>query len=147
MLHTNGPSGGEFATSQIRSLGQTLTLLARSALLQYDGFTVVYESGVDSIPRFDAHLEVYGGNKSVRVNYDTPYVKGLPVTMRLQENINGEFHETSVRKTYEDPYTLEFKEIYDVMVNGKPVKTTVEDAKQDTAIFKMLVRAVAKSTG
>lgn len=39
-------------------------------------FAVTYESGIDLVPRFDAHLAVYGKNKSVSIHYDTPYVKG-----------------------------------------------------------------------
>ncbi|KAH7174156.1 oxidoreductase, partial [Fusarium flagelliforme] len=54
-------------------------------LFKYENFTVSYESGLDNVPRFDAHLEVYSANKTVRLQYDTPYVKGLPVTMHIIE--------------------------------------------------------------
>ncbi|KKK24343.1 hypothetical protein P175DRAFT_0534954 [Aspergillus ochraceoroseus IBT 24754] len=119
-------------------VGASLEFPFWSALLKYPTFTVAYESGLDSVPRFDAHIEVYGGDKAVRITYDTPYVKGLPITMRVQENINGSLRETITRKSYEDPYTLELKELYEMVVNGKPVKTTAEDAKKDLEIFRML---------
>jgi hypothetical protein len=93
------------------------------------------------VPRFDAHLEVYSRDKQVTVQYDTPYVKGLPITMTVRENLDGGLRETVVRKTYEDPYTLEMKELYALATEGRPVKTTVADASQDLKIFQMIMRA------
>ncbi|KAJ9609299.1 hypothetical protein H2204_015564 [Knufia peltigerae] len=90
-------------------LGSHLNFPMWSVLFEYPGFAVVYESGIDNIPRFDAHLEIYSSSKVIRVQYDTPYIKGLPVTMHIVENVDGAYHETTIRKTYEDPYTLERK--------------------------------------
>lgn len=42
--------------------------------------------------------------------------------------------------SYEDCYTAEFQELYESLVNGKPIKTTVEDAKQDLKLFDMIYR-------
>lgn len=78
-----------------------------TATFRFPKFVVFYESGIDEIPRFDAHIEVYSPLKSVRVQYDTPFVKGLPVTMHICGNVEGTFQERLVRQTYEDPYTLE----------------------------------------
>ncbi|KAJ5539354.1 hypothetical protein N7513_007686 [Penicillium frequentans] len=35
-------------------------------------FTVMYETGVDSVPSCDAHLTVYGATKTISVEYDVP---------------------------------------------------------------------------
>ena len=78
-------------------------------------------------------------NKIVRVQYDSPYVKGLPTTMHIRENVNGTFKETMIRKTYEDAYTLEMKELYAWMADGKAIKTTAVDARKDLDIFKMIM--------
>lgn len=48
-----------------------------SAIFNYrnrDGspYAVTYESGIDLVPRFDAHLTVYGEKKTVSIQYDTP---------------------------------------------------------------------------
>jgi hypothetical protein len=83
--------------------------------------------------------------KSVRVVYDTPYIKGLPVTLLIRENVDGTYKESIVRKTYEDPYTLEMKELYDMITNGKLVKTTAMDAKEDLKIFQMIIKAGVKA--
>ena len=127
-------------------LGASLALPIWSALFQYDPFPVVYESGIIDVPAFDAHIEVYSNDKIVRINYDTPYVKGLPITMTVREKTTGPrgestYQERVVRTTYEDAYTLEFKDFYHCVVNGKTPKTTVADAREDLDIFKMLLQA------
>lgn len=125
--------------ARLPDVSQSLT--GSSAMLQYPTFSVTYESGIDNVPRFDAHIEVYSMMKSVRVVYDTPYIKGLPVTMIIRENVDGVYKESMVRRTYEDPYTLEMKELYEMVVNSKEVKTTAKDAKMDLKIFQMIMKA------
>lgn len=119
-----------------------------SALLQYDGFAVTFESGINAIPTFDAHVEVYSENKIVRVQYDTPYVKGLPVTMVVREKIESGtqgdafgFQERTVRRTYEDPFLMEMLDFYECVVNGRAIKTSPEDAKNDLVLWKMILQA------
>ncbi|KAK1573110.1 oxidoreductase family protein [Colletotrichum navitas] len=115
-----------------------------SVLFNYDDFPVTYESGFSNVPQFDAHIEVYSPNKIVRVNFDTPYVKGLPVTMTIRELVGKDgFQERTVRKTYQDPYTNEFLEFYDCVVNGRTPKTSATDARNDIELFKMILQADA----
>ncbi|KAH6621710.1 hypothetical protein C7974DRAFT_473190 [Boeremia exigua] len=122
-----------------RIVGSSLGYPFWNVLFKYPKFTVSYESGIDNIPRFDAHIEIYGLNKTVKIQYNTPYVKGLPTTMHVSENIDGVFKETTIRRSYEDAYTLELKELWQLVTEGKPVKTTPEDALHDLEIFSMIM--------
>lgn len=126
-------------------LGASLAPPFWTVLFQYKGFPVTYESGINNVPIFDAHIEIYSPNKIVRVNYDTPYVKGLPVTMTIRERIDGTkgdgYQERMVRKTYEDPYTLEFLEFHRCVVDGKAPKTSAQDARNDLDLFNMIMKA------
>ncbi|KAK1982360.1 oxidoreductase [Colletotrichum cereale] len=116
-----------------------------SVLFKYDDFPVTYESGFSNVPQFDAHIEVYSPNKIVRVNFDTPYVKGLPVTMTVRELVGKDgFQERTIRKTYQDPYTNEFLEFHECVVNGKTPKTSAMDARNDIELFKMILQADAE---
>jgi predicted dehydrogenase len=131
-------------------LGASLHWPVWSALFQYDNFPVIYESGINDVPTFDAHIEIYTARKIVRVNYDTPYVKGLPTTMTVRELAQGPsgepcYQERMVRTTYEDSYTIEFKEWHNIITNGGTPKTTIQDAKADLDIFKMLMQAAYSS--
>jgi hypothetical protein len=126
-------------------LGASLCGPIWSVLFQYDGFPVTYESGINNVPIFDAHIEVYSQEKIVRANFDTPYVKGLAVTMTVRERIEAAkgdgYQERVMRKTYEDPYTLEFLEFHKFVMAKATPKTTPADARNDLDIFKMIMQA------
>ncbi|GFZ46472.1 hypothetical protein JCM24511_04719 [Saitozyma sp. JCM 24511] len=121
-------------------------------MFQYDGFVAFYEveykvlsekTGIDGVRKFDAHIEVYTKDKRIKVTYDTPYVKGLPITATiLSSKPNGDHSEEVIRPTYEDAYTLEYKAMYAAITEGTPVKTTAADAKQDLEIFTMIMDAM-----
>jgi predicted dehydrogenase len=80
------------------------------------------------------------------MQWDTPWVKGLPTTLHIAENVDGALKETTIRRTYEDPYTLEMKELYEWVANGQPIKTTAADARYDQEIFQMIMKAAKFST-
>jgi hypothetical protein len=97
-----------------KCLGASLTWPIWTATFEYTHasngttFPVIYESRINDVPVFDAHVEIYTPSKIVRVNIDTPYTKGLPTTMTVREKVaepcKGEmaFVERCVRTTYED---------------------------------------------
>ena len=107
-----------------------------------EAFAVMYESGVDAVPRFDAHVAVYGETKSVEIRYATPYVKGLPVVVAVREKgAGGEMVQREVVSSYEDAYTAEMRELWACLVEGRACKTTVADAMEDLRLFEMMYRA------
>lgn len=104
-------------------------------------FSVTYESGIDAIPDFDAHLAIYGSNKRVSIQYDSPYVKGLPIKVRVEEvNEYGEKQVKEILSSYEDAYTAELTEMYECFVNGWEIKTSVEDAVEDLKLYDAMYR-------
>lgn len=112
----------------------------RNRSAPYDPFTCVYETGVDSVPRFDSHVAVYGENKSILIRYDTPFVKGLGITVEVDEmNEFGDRVHRSIQTSYEDAYTAELRELYACFKEGKPIKTTATDAVEDLKLFKMML--------
>jgi hypothetical protein len=59
-----------------------------------------------------------------------PYIKGLPITATtLSRHPNGDFSENTIRPTYEDYYTLMFKELHRCLSGHAEVKTTVLDCE------------------
>ncbi|KAB8240253.1 hypothetical protein BDV35DRAFT_374182 [Aspergillus flavus] len=113
-----------------------------SAIFQYPNFAVAYESGVDQVARFDASIEIFGDTKTVKVCIDSPFIKGLPTTMVVKETLrDGSYMESTTRRTYEDPFMLELKEVYQWVAEGKIPKTTPSDARQDLEILGMLMKA------
>ncbi|MFC3803229.1 Gfo/Idh/MocA family protein [Cohnella sp. GCM10012308] len=116
----------------------------KNAILEYDGYDVMFETGVDGQGRFDAHIEVFGEQRSILVQYDTPYLRQLPTTLRLRDTIGDALQETVIRPTYKDAYTCELEYFYEVVANGLSPKTTPEDYVQDLAIIKMIMDAVRR---
>ncbi|KAJ5182474.1 hypothetical protein N7492_000090 [Penicillium capsulatum] len=113
-----------------------------SAIFQYPNFAVAYESGVDQVARFDASIEIFGDTKTVKMCIDSPFIKGLPTTMVVKETLpDGSYREFTTRRTYEDPFMLELKEVYQWVAEGKIPKTTPSGARQDLEILGMLMKA------
>lgn len=111
-------------------------------------FAVTYESGIDEVPRFDANLAVYGEKKSVSIQYNTPYIKGLPIVVKIDEvNEQGEATSKEILSSFEDPYTVELKSMYACFALGEPIKTTAEDACKDLELFDLMYKQLARQEG
>lgn len=116
-----------------------------AALLDYDDFVVAYETGVDEQLRFDAHLEVFGDSASLRVQYDTPYVRHLPTTLIVEQTTGDEFRRTVSRPHLKDPYTHELEYFHHVSTTGTTPKTGPEDFALDLDLFGELIRVLGKA--
>jgi predicted dehydrogenase len=115
------------------------------AVFQYDdpSFLAVLETGSGlALPRFDAHLEVYTSHTTVRVDYDSGYIRHLPTTLTIATTDGTSFDERVIRPTYADPYTCELLAFHDVVTAGVPPKTPPEDYLEDLALFRMIVDAL-----
>jgi predicted dehydrogenase len=113
-----------------------------NAIFEFNGFYAVLETGVDNQRRFDAHIEVYGEEKSIRVQYDTPYIRHLPTTLIVNETVGEAYNETIYRPTFKDAYTLELEAFHDAISNNSRPKTTIEDFCEDLIIFRMIIDAL-----
>lgn len=116
-----------------------------TVLMDYGDFGAYLETGSDGQRRFDAHLEVLGTSRSVKVQYDSPYIRHLPTTLELSFE-DGERHiETVIRPTYKDPYTHELEELYEVVTGSAVPKTSVEDSLEDLHLFQQIIAAMRES--
>lgn len=113
-----------------------------AALLEYDDFVAVYETGVDDQVRFDAHLEVYGDTAELRVQYDTPYIRHFPTTLVVRETDGDGYRESVLRPHLKDPYTHELEAFHAAITGDGIVKTTPEDYMEDMELFVEIVRAI-----
>jgi predicted dehydrogenase len=113
-----------------------------TVVFAYDGYCAVLESGVDEQLRFDAHIEVYGLTKSVRVQYDSPYIRHLPTTLVINETVGDAYTQRIERPTYKDPYTHEIEHFHEVVTTGLSPKTTPEDFMDDLRLMRLIVDAL-----
>jgi predicted dehydrogenase len=113
-----------------------------AALFEFDGFFASFETGVDQQRRFDAHIEIFGDKKQMRIQYNTPYIRHLPTVVHTGETIGDAYHESVSRPTFKDPYTVEIEQFYELLTKGGSVKTSPEDYKNDLTLFRMICDAL-----
>ena len=113
-----------------------------AALLDYGDYVVSYETGVDDQLRFDAHLEVYGDAASLRVQYDTPYVRHLPTTLVVEETDGRRLHpERPPARTSRTPTPTSWSTSTPWSPRAATPKTSPEDFVEDLDLFAELIRA------
>jgi predicted dehydrogenase len=115
------------------------------ALLDYGDFVVTYETGVDEQLRFDAHIEVFGESGSLKVQYDTPYVRHLPTTLEIERTVGDSYERSVIRPHLKDPYTHELEYFHDVVTTGSTPKTSPEDYVEDMELFIEIIRALEQA--
>jgi predicted dehydrogenase len=115
------------------------------ALLDYGDFVVTYETGVDEQLRFDAHIEVFGESGSMKVQYDTPYIRHLPTTLEVERTVGDSYERSVIRPHLKDPYTHELEYFHDVATNGGTPKTSPEDYVEDMELFIEIIRALEQA--
>jgi predicted dehydrogenase len=115
-----------------------------TVLFEYENFTVSFETGIDHNRRFDAHIQVYGETKEIRVQYDTPYIRQLPTRLFLTETQGEVFEEREIRPTFTDAYTVELLHFHEVVIHNVQPKTAAGDFLYDLDLFEMIIDALRK---
>ncbi|MFP5077718.1 Gfo/Idh/MocA family protein [Rhizobium sp. YIM 134829] len=112
-----------------------------NASFDYGDFICQFETGIDSVARFDAHLAVYAEEKTVRVDYDTPYIRHQPAVLTVT-SANTPFGITtsSGHQSRGDAFVIEWKRFHEAIVNNGPIKTTIADARLDLEIFQQMMQ-------
>lgn len=117
-----------------RRNGQYLT-----AAFDYGSYVCHFETGVDNLARFDAALEVYGENTVVHVQYDTPYVRNLPIRLTVHSAKQAGLTEQIDHPAWGDAFVIEWEALYDNITSGHIPKTSPEDFRKDLEIFKAMI--------
>lgn len=117
------------------------------AVFDYGSYQVAFETHVDAQARFDASIEVYGSSKSLRIQYDTPYLRQLPTELHITETIGTALTQSVVRPTLTDPYRVELEHVHGVVCGTETVKTTPEDSRQDLVLFRWIIEAIRRGGG
>jgi predicted dehydrogenase len=114
-----------------------------TAAFDYGDYVCQFETGIDNIARFDAHLEVYGEEKMLRVQYDTPYVRNLPIRLFITEaNGCGGVVERTEHPAWGDAFVAEWQAFYDNVMNQTEPKTSAADFRQDLELFQEMITLI-----
>ena len=124
-----------------RQGGRVLT-----AAFDYGDYVCLFTTGSDSIPRYDTYVQVFGDDKVLRVDYDTPFVRNLPITLTVTESADGLNNtQTVTHPGWGDAFTEEWRAFHDSVINGEPVKACPQDFRQDMLLFREMIRHMAQA--
>jgi predicted dehydrogenase len=115
-----------------------------SAVIDYGSYVCQYETGVDDIPRFDAHLEVFGTDRVLRVQYDTPYVRNLPIRLSVTAaNGRGGVEVHTEHPEWGDAFTAEWLALHDSIARRAEPSASPADFRRDLELFADMVELMA----
>jgi predicted dehydrogenase len=118
-----------------------------SAAFDYGDFVCQYETGINEIARFDAHVEVYGDERILRVEYDTPYVRNLPIRVRVTEaSQGGAVSDREIHPGWGDAFVAEWRTFYANVIEGREPKTSPADFRHDLELFRTMVSSMQSRT-
>jgi len=113
---------------------------ALTASFDYGHFVCQFETAVDQIPHFDAHLEVVTPTEILRIDYDTPYIRHLPAKLTILKGHGtaGTSTDTSFPTRY-DSFGVEWRDFHANVTERRTPKTSLTDARADLEIFRDMV--------
>ena len=116
-----------------------------TACFDYGDYVCTFETGMDQIPRFDCHIEVYSDDRVVRLEYDTPYVRNLPTRVSVVEaNGSGGVRQTRTQPTWGDAFVTEWKAFHRSVTQGLPARVSARDFRLDLELFIEMAQAMGK---
>jgi predicted dehydrogenase len=111
-----------------------------TATLDYEGFACHFEIGVDDIPRYDTHIEVFCARHVLRIRWDVPYVRNLPTTLTvLEADDRGGFSERTVMPEWGDPFVEEWTAFHDCVTRREQPGASAADFRHDLDLFGEMV--------
>jgi predicted dehydrogenase len=110
-----------------------------SAAFDYGGFVCQFETGIDLIPRFDAHIEVFTPSRIVRIEYETPYIRNMPGRLVISDVDHLGMARQATSLAWRDPFSVEWEAFHASVRSGTPPKTSLADARQDLVLFREMV--------
>ena len=131
VLHASQRQGGRYLT----------------ATFDYGDYVCQFTTGSDNIPRFDTYLQVFGDDRVLRVDYDTPFVRNLPIRLTVTETTDGV--NTTQRVTHPewgDAFTEEWRAFHHSVISGQPAKASPQDFRHDMILFREMIQLMADAT-
>ena len=119
-----------------------------SAAFDYGHFVCQFETGVDTIPRFDSCLEVYTSCDVIRVDYATPYIRHQPATLtHLRAVPPGGVETLSRMPSRIDSFVLEWRAFHRHLTERTPPRNSIRDAREDLVLFRDMMAVANRAPG
>ena len=132
-------SPDEIASVEIWQEGRAITFV-----LTYPNGARCVASWVDlpDLWDFKETLEIYGDDKRVIVSYPTGFARGILSTVTIQGlDQTGITYRKAPAVDWESAFSRELRHFHDCVVNGTPLRTSVESARDDIALIIDIIKA------
>ncbi|TIU89186.1 MAG: Gfo/Idh/MocA family oxidoreductase, partial [Mesorhizobium sp.] len=118
-----------------------------SVTFDYGHFACLYDAVVDDLGLFDAMIEVRSNTKRVRIIYDTPYIRSLP--MRLEVTEAGPLGPVTKAfgPLYGDAFSNELETFHRHIMEGTKPLTDLADSRRDLALMAEIIARMRESGG
>ena len=93
----------------------------------------------DDIARFDAGLDLYARRKRMRLLYDTPYIRNLPMRLEIQESTDDANAWTASGPYYKDAFEVELEALHAAITRSGENRTPPSDSLADFDIFEAII--------
>jgi predicted dehydrogenase len=113
------------------------------AVLEY-GPTVrcVWESGfLITRPHWDEHLQVYGENRSLQVEFPFPYLKNAETYVHVNEMENGVNVQKKYQVSFDEAFKREWRHFYECVTEDQQPITDGKKGRRDIAFLIDLIKA------
>lgn len=115
------------------------------AMLDFGSYVASLQIGSDQQLRFDAHILLTSPQESLRLQYDTPYIRHLPTQLFHDRARDEVWTRSKERRTFRDSFVAELIAFHDAVSTGIPPKTSVNDFVEDLRLFEAMITAMKSS--
>lgn len=119
-----------------------------SAAFDYGDFVCQFETGVDSIPRFDSCLEIYTATDVIRVDFTTPYIRHQPAVLTHLSAVPPAGFASSTRTpSRTDTFVIEWQALHRHLNAGSKPRNSIADARLDLVLFRDMMSVANRAGG
>jgi len=112
-----------------------------TAVLQFEHeVRCVFDTGVVRHRIFDEELAIFAANKTVHINFPSPFLKNAPTTVKVWELDGSHAVERRVIASYEEAFKRELVHFHDCIANDKQPLTDAHEGRQDIALLIEMVQ-------
>lgn len=118
-----------------------------NALLQAGETRILLESGlVMTRPIWDEYMEVYSGEKNLRLDFPWPYLKNAPSRLHVSDNVPGTdmARESTISTSFQEAYRTEWQHFHECLEQDKQPMTNGRDAVKDIELMSRIIRRAAQ---
>lgn len=117
-----------------------------NALLKAGNTRILLESGLVMTRHiWDEYMEVYSGEKNLRLDFPWPYLKNAPSRLSISDNVPGTdmVRESVISTSFQEAYRNEWKHFHECLEQDRQPLTNGRDAVKDIELMSRIIRSVS----